>query len=134
MVRLDNQQFGNAAKGFWEVEAVVSKYSEMSAPFMPANGATTLQQNILRQAEELLRPVGAIKHGVTNVLNNTTRMINNGDPNNPLVPTVSFYFVRLARRLHHTVRSYRLFQAAANHAQRPADAGVGHHQPSEGLA
>ena len=76
-VNVDSEQFGNAARDIWDVEAVVSKYNEISAPFVSANGATSLQQNILRRAKELLRPVGAIKNGVNKVLNSITRMISN---------------------------------------------------------
>ena len=62
-VKIDNQQFVSATKDVWGVASVVSRYNEISAPFMSANGATALQQNILRRARELLRPVGAIKNG-----------------------------------------------------------------------
>ena len=97
---VDSAQFGYAAKDVWEVEAVVAKYNEISAPFRSANGATALQQNILRRAHELLRPVGAIKNGVNKVLNSITRMIGDrGDENDALSPTLSFYFVRLAETL-----------------------------------
>ena len=40
----DDTQFGYAAKDVWEAEAVVSKYTEIPAPFMAANGATALQR------------------------------------------------------------------------------------------
>ena len=75
---VDGTQFGYAAKDVWEAEAVVAKYNEISAPFMAANGATALQQTILRRAHELLRPVGAIKNGVNKALNIITRMIGAG--------------------------------------------------------
>ena len=78
-IDVDSTQFAYAAKDVWEVEAVVSKYNEISAPFMSANGATSLQQNILRRAHELLRPVGAIKTGINTVLNSITRMIGDRD-------------------------------------------------------
>ena len=76
-VNVDSEQFGNAARDVWDVDAVASKYNEISAPFMSANGATALQKHILRRAKELLRPVGAIKNGVNKVLNSITRMISN---------------------------------------------------------
>jgi hypothetical protein len=105
---VDSTQFGYAAKDVWEVEAVVAKYNEISAPFMAANGATALQQNILRRAHELLRPVGAIKNGVNKVLNNITRMIGGkDDENDALSPTLSFYFVRLAETLAAYVMLYK---------------------------
>ncbi|MFM7979886.1 MAG: hypothetical protein ACKPKO_11275 [Candidatus Fonsibacter sp.] len=57
---------------------------------MSANGAPSLQQNIMRRAHELLRPVGTIKNGVNNVLNNITRMIGGkDDENDSLSPTLS---------------------------------------------
>ena len=36
------EQFAGAAQDVWQVEAVVSKYNEISAPFVSANGATSL--------------------------------------------------------------------------------------------
>ena len=74
---------------------------------MSAGGATALQQNILRRAHELLRPVGAIKNGVNKVLNSITRMIGGrDDENDALSPTLSFYFVRLAETLAAYVMLY----------------------------
>ncbi|MFM7990139.1 MAG: hypothetical protein ACKPKO_63570, partial [Candidatus Fonsibacter sp.] len=64
----DSEQFARAAQDVWQVEAVVSTYNEISAPFMSANGSTTLQQNILRRALEPLQPVGATKKGVKRVI------------------------------------------------------------------
>ncbi|MFM7984662.1 MAG: hypothetical protein ACKPKO_35595, partial [Candidatus Fonsibacter sp.] len=56
--------------------------------------------NIMRQALELLKPVNAIKKGVNSVLNGIVGMIGKrGDPNDPLFPTLTFYFVRLAETL-----------------------------------
>ena len=98
-VRIDNQQFVSATKDVWEVESVVSKYNAISAPFMSANGATALQQNILRRAQELLRPVGAIKNGLNKVINSITRMARDRDDSDPLMPTVTLYFVRLIETL-----------------------------------
>ncbi len=99
-VNVDSTQFAYTAKDVWEVEAVVSKYNAISAPFMSANGATSLQQNILRRAHELLRPVGAIKNGVNKVLNNIARRIGDkDDENDSLSPKLSLYFVRLAETL-----------------------------------
>ena len=47
-----------------------------------------------------MQPVGAIKKGVDRVLNGITRMIGTrGDPNDPLFPTLTFYFVRLVETL-----------------------------------
>ena len=40
---VDGEQFAGAAQDVWQVEAVVSKYNEISAPFVSANGATSLQ-------------------------------------------------------------------------------------------
>ncbi len=37
---VDSEQFARAAQDVWQVEAVVSKYNEISAPFMSANGST----------------------------------------------------------------------------------------------
>jgi len=104
---VDNTQFGYAAKGVWEVEDMVAKYNEISALCMSAGGATALQQNILRRAHELLRPVGTIKNGVNKVLNSITRMIGGrDDENDALSPTLSFYFVRLAETLAAYVMLY----------------------------
>ncbi len=97
---VDGEQFAGAAQDVWQVEAVVSKYNEISAPFVSANGATSLQQNIMRQSLELLKPVNAIKRGVNSVLNGIVSMIGErGDPNDPIFPTLTFYFVRLAETL-----------------------------------
>ena len=97
---VDSDQFAGAAQDVWQVEAVVSKYNEISAPFVSANGATSLQQNIMRQALEIMQPVGAIKKGVDRVLNGIVRMIGTrGDPNDPLFPTLTFYFVRFVETL-----------------------------------
>ena len=97
---VDSDQFAGAAQDVWQVEAVVSKYNEISAPFVSANGATSLQQNIMRQALEIMQPVGAIKKGVDRVLNGIVRMIGaRGDPNDPLFPTLTFYLVRFVETL-----------------------------------
>ena len=97
---VDNDQFAGAAQDVWQVEAVVSKYNEISAPFVSANGATSLQQNIMRQALEIMQPVGAIKKGVDRVLNGIVRMIGaRGDSNDPLFPTLTLYFVRFVETL-----------------------------------
>ncbi|MFM7980508.1 MAG: hypothetical protein ACKPKO_14445, partial [Candidatus Fonsibacter sp.] len=72
---VDNEQFARAAQDVWHVEAVVSKYNEIPALFMSANGSTALQQNILRRALELLQSVGAIKNGVIKVINSIVSMI-----------------------------------------------------------
>ena len=86
---------------------MVSKYNEISAPFTSANGATSLQQNILRRAHELRRPVGAIKNGVNKVLHGITRMRGGrDDENDALTPTLTFYFVRLAETLAAYVMMY----------------------------
>ena len=63
-VRLDIEQFGNATRNVWDVEAMVSKCNEMPAPFVSANGATALQQHILSRTKNLLGPVGTIKTGL----------------------------------------------------------------------
>ena len=73
---------------------MVSKYIATSAPFMSANGATALQQNTLRRAQELLRRVGAINNGLNKVINNITRMARDRDDSDPLMPTVTLYLVR----------------------------------------
>jgi len=119
---VDSTQFGYAAKDVWEVEAVVAKYNEISAPFMAANGATALQQNILRRAHELLRPVGAIKNGVNKVLNSITRMIGGkDDENDALSPTLSFYFVRLAETLAAYVMLYEHIRSSRLLPITPSD-------------
>ena len=53
---VDSDQFAGAAQDVWQVEAVVSKYIEISTPFVSANGATSLQQNIMRQSWSLCSP------------------------------------------------------------------------------
>ncbi|MFM7986361.1 MAG: hypothetical protein ACKPKO_44325 [Candidatus Fonsibacter sp.] len=72
---VDSEQFARAAQDVWQVEAVMSKYNEISALFMSANGSTTLQQNILRRALELLQSVGARKNCVIKVINSIVSMI-----------------------------------------------------------
>ena len=52
---VDSEQCARAAQDVWQVEAVVSKYNEISALFMSANGSTALQQHLLRRALELLQ-------------------------------------------------------------------------------
>ncbi|MFM7989655.1 MAG: hypothetical protein ACKPKO_61110, partial [Candidatus Fonsibacter sp.] len=76
---VDSEQFARAAQDVWQVEAVVSKYNEISALLMSANGSTALQQNILRRALELLQSVGAIKSGVIKVINSIVSMIGSRD-------------------------------------------------------
>jgi hypothetical protein len=99
-VNVDSEQFARAAQDVWQVEAVVSKYSEISAPFVSANGVSSLKQNIMRQSLEIMQPVGAIEKGVDRVLNGIVRMIGaRGDPNDPLFPTLTFYFVRFVETL-----------------------------------
>ena len=78
---------------------MVSKYNESSAPFMSANGATELQQNILRRAQELLRPVGAIMNGANKVINSITLMVRERDDSDPMMPNATLYFVRLIETL-----------------------------------
>ena len=73
------EQFGNATRDVWDVEAVASKCNEISAPAMSANGATALQQHILRCTKDLLRPVGDIYNGVQQVLNYFSRNISKRD-------------------------------------------------------
>ena len=119
---VDSTQFGYAAKDVWEVEDVVAKYNEISALFVSAGGATALQQNILRRAHELLRPVGAIKNGVNKVLNNITRMIGGrDDENDALSPTLSFYFVRLAETLAAYVMLYEHIRSSRLLPITPSD-------------
>ena len=99
-VDIDSAQFGYTARDVWEAEAVVSKCNEISAPLMFANGATSLQQHILRQAHELLRLVVAIKSGVNRVVNSITRMIGDRDADtDALTPTLTFYFAWLVETL-----------------------------------
>ncbi|MFM7980900.1 MAG: hypothetical protein ACKPKO_16435, partial [Candidatus Fonsibacter sp.] len=86
---VDSEQFARAAQDVWQVEAVVSKYNEISALFMSAN-STALQQMILKRALELLQSVGAIKNGGIKVPNSKVSMIGSrGDPNDPLHPTLT---------------------------------------------
>jgi hypothetical protein len=119
---VDSAQFGYAAKDVWEVEDVVSKYNEISALFVSAGGATALQQNILRRAHELLRPVGAIKNGTNKVLNSITRMIGDrDDENDALSPTLSFYFVRLAETLAAYVMLYEHIRSSRLLPITPSD-------------
>ena len=74
---------------------------------MSANGATALQHNVMRHAFELLQSVGNMKNGVNRVINNLVRMIGTrGDPNDPLHPTLIFYFVRMAETLANYVTMY----------------------------
>jgi hypothetical protein len=85
----------------------MSKYSEITAPFMSVNGATALQHNIMRQAYELLQTVGTMKNGARRAINNIVRMIGaRGDPDDPLHPTLIFYFVRMAETLAAYVTLY----------------------------
>jgi len=120
-VRIDSQQFVSAAKDVWDVESVVSKYNAISAPFMSANGATALQQNILRRAQELLRPVGAIKSGLNSVINSITRMARDGDDSDPLMPTVTFYFVRLIEALAAYIMLYEHLASSSLLPITPSD-------------
>ena len=86
-VSVDSEQFARAAQDVWQVDAVVSTYNEISAPFMSANGASALQQNIMRHALELLQSVGNVKNGVTRAIDSDVRTIGaRGDPNDPLHP------------------------------------------------
>jgi hypothetical protein len=110
-----------AAQDVWEVEAVVSKYNEISALFVSAGGATALQQNILRRAQELLRPVGAIKNGVNNVINSITRMVRDRDDSDPLMPTVTFYFVRLIEALAAYIMLYEHLASSSLLPITPSD-------------
>jgi hypothetical protein len=47
----------------------------------------------------LLRPVGAIKNGLNKVSNSITRMARDRDDSDPLMPTMTLYFVRLIETL-----------------------------------
>ena len=106
-VTVDSEQFAREAQDVWQVDAVVSKYNEISAPFMSANGATALQQNIMRHALELLQSVGNMKNGVNRAINSLVRMIGTrDDPNDPLHPTLIIYFVRMAETLAAYVMLY----------------------------
>ena len=106
-VTVDSEQFAREAQDVWQVDAVVSKYNEISAPFMSANGATALQQNIMRHALELLQSVGNMKNGVNRAINSLVRMIGTrDDPNDPLHPTLIFYCVRMAETLATYVTLY----------------------------
>ena len=61
----------------------------------------------MRQALEIMQPVGAIKKGVDRVLNGIVRMIGTrGDPNDPLFPTLTLYFVRFVETLTNYVTLY----------------------------
>ena len=112
-----------AAQDVWQVEAVVSKYNEISAPFVSANGATSLQQNIMRQALELLKPIGAIKTGAHKVLNGIVSMIGarRSGPDDPLFPTLTFYFVRLAETLATYVTLYEHLRSSKLLPITPSD-------------
>ena len=95
-------------------------YNEISAPFMLANGATALQPYIMRRTRKLLRPVGTIKNGVNKVLNSITRMISNrGD--DQLIPTSTFYFVRLVETLAAYVMLYEHIGSAKLLPITPSD-------------
>ena len=119
-VDIDSEQFGDAARDVWDVEAVVSKYNEISVPFMSANGATALQQNILRRIKELMQPIGAIKNGVNKVLNSITRMITNRE-DDQLSPTTTFYFVRMVETLAAYVMLYEHIGSAKLLPITPSD-------------
>ena len=123
ILRPSNNFDVGAAQDVWEVEAVVSKYNEISAPFVSANGATSLQQNIMRQALELLKPIGAIKNGVHKVLNGIVSMIGarRSGPDDPLFPTLTFYFVRLAETLATYVTLYEHLRSSKLLPITPSD-------------
>ena len=56
---------------------------------------------------ELLQSEGNMKHGVNRVINIVVRMTGTrGDPNDPLHPTLIFYFVRMAETLATYVTLY----------------------------
>ncbi|MFM7988422.1 MAG: hypothetical protein ACKPKO_54830, partial [Candidatus Fonsibacter sp.] len=122
---VDGEHFAKAAQDVWQVEAVVSKYNEISAPCVSANGATSLQQNITRQTLELLKPVGAIKKGVNSVLNGIVSMIGErgdpDDPDDPLFPTLTFYLVRLAETLATYVTLYEHLSSSKLLSITPSD-------------
>ncbi|MFM7986757.1 MAG: hypothetical protein ACKPKO_46330 [Candidatus Fonsibacter sp.] len=97
---------------------------------MSANGSTALQQNTLRRALELLQSVGAINNGVNNVINSIVTMIGTiDDPTDPLHPTLTFYFVRMAETLATYVTMYEHIRSSAtNNIQRSDDARLGSNQ------
>ena len=61
----------------------------------------------MRQAHELLQPVGAMKNGVNRVIHIIVRMIGARDgPKDPRHPTLIVYFVRMAETLATYVTLY----------------------------
>jgi hypothetical protein len=61
----------------------------------------------MRHALELLQSVGNMKNGVNRVIDSVVRTIGaRGDPNDPLHPTLIFYFVRMAEALAAYVTLY----------------------------
>ncbi|MFM8490639.1 MAG: hypothetical protein ACKN9X_01700, partial [Candidatus Methylopumilus sp.] len=76
-IDVGSTQFPYAAKDVWEVEAMVSKYNEISTPFMSANS-----DDLAATTHTLLRPVGAVKKRINTVLNSITRMIGDRDDDN----------------------------------------------------
>ena len=130
ILRPSNNVDAGAAQDVWQVEAVVSKYNEISAPFVSANGATSLQQNIMRQALELLKPIGAIKNGAHKVLNGIVSMIGarRSGPDDPLFSNPNVLLRSAGRdacHLRDALRAPQIVQAAADNAQRSHDAGLG---------
>ena len=130
ILRPSNNFNVGAAQDVWEVEAVVSKYNEISAPFVSANGATSLQQNIMRQALELLKPIGAIKNGAHKSAQRH-REHDRRKKKRTRRPPISNHDVLLrsagrdACHLRDALRAPQIVQAAADNAQRSHDAGLG---------
>jgi hypothetical protein len=95
-VQLESNPFSYAAREIIQVEAVVQSYNTAVAPYASSKNQM-FKQSILNKLLELLSPIGSIRGGLLKLVTSITRKMSATD--NPLRPTLNFYFVRFIEAL-----------------------------------
>ena len=90
-IQIDSNPFSYAAREIIQVEAAVQSYAAV-APYASSKNQM-FKQSILNKLLELLSPIGSIRGGLLKLVISITRKMS--APDNPLRPTLNFYFVRL---------------------------------------
>ena len=69
----------------------------------------------------MLQPVSAIKNGLNNNINNITRMARDRDDSDPLMPTMTLYFVQLIETLAAYIMLYEHLASSSLLPITPSD-------------
>ena len=119
-VKIDSNQFAYAARETSQVEAVVRSYNVAVAPYTSSKNQM-FQQRLLHKLQELLGPVGLIRNRLMKLIASVERKMARND--DPLRPTLSFYFVRCVEALaayglmYSYIKSGKLIQITSEDVQ-----------------